>query len=246
MLKVQQVRKTFYPGTVNERQALKDCSLEVPKGEFVCLAGANGSGKSTLFSIVAGSLFPDGGRVYLDGEDVTYTPEHVRAKSIGRLFQDPSMGTAPSLTIEENLTLAGSSGGWLQTLPSKDRELFRQALEQLGMGLENRLKTPVGLLSGGQRQALALVMATYHPPKLLLLDEHTTALDPASAERIMELTRTIVREQGVTCLMVSHNLNHLQKEGDRLVILKDGQIGVDLKGEERLQISKEELLNSIQ
>ena len=182
----------------------------------------------------------------MDGEDVTYTPEHVRAKSIGRLFQDPSMGTAPSLTIEENLTLAGSSGGWLQTLPSKDRELFRQALEQLGMGLENRLKTPVGLLSGGQRQALALVMATYHPPKLLLLDEHTAALDPASAERIMELTRTIVREQGVTCLMVSHNLNHLQKEGDRLVILKDGQIGVDLKGEERLQISKEELLNSIQ
>ena len=192
MLKLSHISKTFNPGTVNEKTAIPDLSLELERGDFVTIIGANGAGKSTLFNAICGSFLTDSGSIILDGEDITFQPEYKRAKRIGRLFQDPMRGTAPGMTIEENLALAAGRGGWFAHITKADRDLFRDRLAQLNMGLEDRLRQPVGLLSGGQRQALTLVMATIVPPKLLLLDEHTAALDPGTAEKVLELTRRVV------------------------------------------------------
>ena len=245
MLELRNVSKTFFPGTADEKQAIKDLSLKVDKGEFITIIGSNGAGKSTMFQLIAGSLLADTGRVFLDGEDVTFVPEHVRSRSIGRLFQDPLSGTAPGLTIEENLALVylhikkGSSA--FSRVGKEERELLRERLSLLQMGLEDRMKQPVGLLSGGQRQALTLLLATLDIPKLLLLDEHTAALDPASAEKVMQLTNEIVKENGITCLMITHNLYQALEAGTRTLIMSNGQICADLSGEERRNMSVEDL-----
>ncbi|MBR6359883.1 MAG: ATP-binding cassette domain-containing protein, partial [Lachnospiraceae bacterium] len=179
MLEISHISKTFNPGTINEKKAIRDLSLIVKDGDFITMIGSNGAGKSTLFNAIAGSFITDSGSIKLDGEDITLMPEHIRARRIGRLFQDPMLGTAPGMSIEENLALAAGHGGWLSSVSKKEKNDFREKLALLGMGLEDRMKQPVGLLSGGQRQALTLMMATYNPPRILLLDEHTAALDPA-------------------------------------------------------------------
>ena len=189
MLTVSHISKTFNPGTVNEKCAIRDLSLHLDPGDFVTIIGANGAGKSTLFNAIAGSFYTDSGSIILDGRDITFLPEYKRAKIIGRLFQDPMLGSAPGMTIEENLALAAGTGGWLSHVTRAEKEAFRDRLALLDMGLENRMKQPVGLLSGGQRQALTLMMATMADPKLLLLDEHTAALDPGTAEKVLKLTR---------------------------------------------------------
>ena len=242
MLKIENISKTFNQGTVNERRALKDFSLEVQDGEFVTVIGSNGCGKSTLFNMIAGTIISDEGRIVLDGEDITLLPEHKRARYIGRLFQDPMMGTAPSLTVMENLALAAQSGGWLGMINNADRERFTKALSDLDMGLEDRLYTEVGTLSGGQRQALALVMATINPPKLLLLDEHTAALDPGGEEKVLKLTEKVVSEGHISCLMITHSMSQALRYGDRLIMMDDGQIVLDVKGEEKKKTKVEDLL----
>ena len=194
MLNIQSISKTFNPGTVNAKQALSGLSLHLDHGDFVTIIGSNGAGKSTLFNAIAGSFYVDDGFIELDGEDITYMPEHKRSLMVGRLFQDPLKGTAPGMTIEENLALAAGRGGWLGQIRRRDREYFREQLRELDMGLEDRLRQPVGLLSGGQRQALTLLMATIAKPKLLLLDEHTAALDPGAAEKILAMTTRIAAE----------------------------------------------------
>ena len=203
MLRIAHIYKTFNPGTVNEKKALVDLSLELKAGDFATIIGSNGAGKSTLFNAISGSFFTDAGSIELAGQDITFQPEYQRARKIGRLFQDPMRGSAPGMTIEENLALAAGSGGWFSHMTKKDRQRFRDRLALLDMGLEDRMKQPVGLLSGGQRQALTLMMATMNPPKLLLLDEHTAALDPGAAEKVLNITRRIVEEENLTCLMVT-------------------------------------------
>lgn len=242
MLKISHISKTFNPGTVNEKKAIKDLSLHLAPGDFVTIIGSNGAGKSTLFNAVAGSFFTDEGSIRLDGRDITFMPEHMRAKVIGRLFQDPMRGSAPGMTIEENLALAAGSGGWFSHLKKKDRERFRDRLALLEMGLEDRMKQPVGLLSGGQRQALTLLMATFNPPKLLLLDEHTAALDPATADKVLELTRKIVEDDKITCMMVTHNMNQALELGNRTFMMADGNIVLDIAGEERKGLTVDDLL----
>jgi putative ABC transport system ATP-binding protein len=233
MLSVDNITKTFNPGTVNAKTALKGLSLNVENGDFITIIGANGAGKSTLFGAIAGSFFTDSGKIILDGEDITMKPEHIRARKIGRLFQDPLSGTAPGMSVEENMTLAAGRGGWLGSITKEDRALFRDRLALLGMGLEDRLDQPVGLLSGGQRQALTLLMATINPPKLLLLDEHTAALDPAAAEKITDLTSEIVKKDKLTCLMITHNMKSALEVGNRTVMMNDGRIIYDVAGSER-------------
>ena len=233
MLSIQHISKTFNPGTVNAKTALHDLSLEVADGDFISIIGANGAGKSTLFNAIAGSFFTDSGRIVLDGEDITLAPEHKRAKVIGRLFQDPMRGSAPGMTIEENLALAAGHGGWLSHVSRADKAAFRERLAQLGMGLEDRMQHPVGLLSGGQRQALTLMMATINVPKLLLLDEHTAALDPATAEKVLEITKQVTTENRLTCLMVTHNIQSALELGNRTIMMNDGQIVLELAGAER-------------
>ncbi|MCQ2437543.1 MAG: ATP-binding cassette domain-containing protein, partial [Clostridia bacterium] len=209
MLDVINVSKTFYPGTVNEKRALRGLNLHLDKGDFVAVIGSNGAGKSTLFNAIAGVWKTDSGRIIIDGEDMTFQPETYRSRIIGRIFQDPMKGTSPSLTIEENLAIACSAskkGLFSRAISRKDRELFCEKLSELGMQLENRLKTPIGTLSGGQRQAVTLLMATIVTPKLLLLDEHTAALDPLTAEKVLKITRDIVKERQITTLMITHNM----------------------------------------
>ena len=210
MLELRHISKTFGAGTINEKKAVEDLSLTLASGDFVTIIGGNGAGKSTLFNAVAGVFYVDEGRVILDGEDMTFLPEYKRSNHLGRLFQDPLKGTAPHMTIEENLALAYlrsvRTRSPFGTVSKKDREYFRERLAALGLGLEDRLKSPVGLLSGGQRQALTLLMATLVTPKLLLLDEHTAALDPSTAEKVLELTRSIVAENNITCMMITHNI----------------------------------------
>ena len=242
MLNVSHISKTFNPGTVNAKKALDDLSLLVQNGDFVTIIGANGAGKSTLFNAISGSFFTDSGKILLDGTDMTLMPEYKRAKSIGRLFQDPLRGSAPGMSIEENLALAAGRGGWLGTLTRADRELFRERLSLLGMGLEDRMQQPVGLLSGGQRQALTLMMATINPPKLLLLDEHTAALDPASAEKVLALTRQIVEEHALSCLMVTHNMQSALDLGNRTIMMDRGRIIFDVSGQEREGLTVADLL----
>ena len=242
MLELERISKTFNPGTVNEKSALRDLSLSVKDGDFISIIGANGAGKSTLFNAIPGSFFTDSGRITLGGTDITLQPEHVRAKVIGRLFQDPMRGTAPGMTIEENLALAAGRGGWLGRITKTDKALFRDRLAPLGMGLENRMQHPVGLLSGGQRQALSLMMATINPPKLLLLDEHTAALDPATAEKVLNLTKQIVRDDKLTCLMVTHNMQSALELGNRTLMMDQGRIIFDVEGEARAKLTVPDLL----
>lgn len=233
MLHISHIKKTFDAGTPSEKTALCDVTLDVAKGDFISIIGANGAGKSTLFGAIAGSFLTDEGSIVLDGEDITLLSEHKRAKKIGRLFQDPMRGSAPGMTIEENLALAAMSGGWLARVSAAEKRTFRERLARLGMGLEDRMQQPVGLLSGGQRQALTLMMATFCPPKLLLLDEHTAALDPATAEKVLALTREIVEENGLTCLMITHNMQSALDLGSRTLMMNRGRIIYDLSGEKR-------------
>ena len=224
MLELKKISKTFNPGTVNEKCALHELSLSVPDGDFITIIGANGAGKSTLFGAISGSFLTDSGEILLDGQDVTLLPEYRRSKIIGRLFQDPMRGSAPGMTIEENLALAAGRSGWLGHISRRDRECFRAQLRELNMGLEDRLRQPVGLLSGGQRQALTLLMATIARPKLLLLDEHTAALDPAAAEKILAMTTRIAAEQKLTCLMVTHNMGVVAYMADKVGVMHHGHL----------------------
>ena len=246
MLDVVKVSKTFNPGTVNEKKALCDVSLHLDRGDFVTVIGSNGAGKSTLFNMIGGTFFADSGRILLDGENITFRPEHKRSKYIGRMFQDPMKGTAPHLSIEENLALAflraSEHMSPFSRVTKKERESVREKLAELGLGLEDRMKAPVGLLSGGQRQALTLLMATVVTPKLLMLDEHTAALDPATAEKVLELTRRIVADQKITCLMVTHNIASALSLGNRTVMMNDGQIVLSLEGKERDGMSVTDLM----
>ena len=242
MLTITNISKTFNPGTVNEKKALTGLSLHLEPGDFVTIIGSNGAGKSTLFNAICGSFFTDSGSIVLDGKDITFQPEYVRAKTIGRLFQDPMRGSAPGMTIEENLALAAGSGGWFSHVSRAEKRQFRDRLALLNMGLEDRMKQPVGLLSGGQRQALTLLMATMVPPKLLLLDEHTAALDPGTADKVLELTRQIVADGHITCLMVTHNMSQALELGNRTLMMADGNIVLDVAGQERAGMTVDDLL----
>ncbi len=246
MLNIKDISKTFNPGTVNEKTALSHLSLHLEPGDFASIIGSNGAGKSTLLNAVAGSFYVDSGSIALDGRDITFLPDHRRSVVIGRLFQDPLRGTAPSMTIEENLALAylRSSEGTapFSRIRKKDKEFFAEKLKLLGMGLEDRMRQPVGLLSGGQRQALTLLMATLVTPKLLLLDEHTAALDPGTAEKVLELTRTIVAENRITCLMVTHKMKQALELGSRTLMMAEGSIVLDVSGGERAGMTVDDLL----
>lgn len=245
MLDITAISKTFHPGTPNARQALRQLSLHLEDGEFATIVGSNGAGKSTLFGAIAGSFYTDEGRILLDGTDLTFQPEHRRSRVIGRLFQDPMRGTAPHMTIEENLALAylrASHGSPFRRITPRDRELFRSQLAQLDMGLEERMHQPVGLLSGGQRQALTLLMATLRKPKLLLLDEHTAALDPKTAAKVMELTERMVTEEKLSTLMITHNMRDAIRYGNRLIMLHAGRIILDISGQEKKDLTVPELL----
>ena len=233
MLELNKISKTFNPGTVNEKKALSDFSLTLSDGDFVTVIGANGAGKSTLFNAISGRFLTDSGSIILDGKDITFMPEYKRAHVIGRLFQDPMLGTSPGMTIEENLSMAAKRGGWFSRITKTDRQFFREKLAMLGMGLEDRLTQPVGLLSGGQRQALTLMMATIVPPQLLLLDEHTAALDPAAAEKVLAVTKSIVAENRITCMMITHNMQSALELGSRALMMDRGNIIMDVSGEER-------------
>ena len=243
MLTISHISKTFNPGTNNEKVALRDLNLHLAPGDFVTIIGSNGAGKSTLFNAICGSFLTDSGSIVLDGQDITFAPEYQRAKQIGRLFQDPMRGSAPHMTIEENLALAAASGGWFSHVSKKEKELFRDRLSLLGMGLEDRMRQPVGLLSGGQRQALTLMMATFHPPELLLLDEHTAALDPATAEKVLQITRDTVAQDHITTLMVTHNMHQALELGNRTLMMDSGRIVLDVKGEERANMTVDDLLD---
>ena len=248
MLKIDHISKTFAPGTVNEKRALNDLSLHLAPGDFVTILGSNGAGKSTLFNAIAGSFQPDTGKILVDGADVTRMPDYKRSKFIGRMFQDPLKGTAPNMTIEENLALcylrASQRRSPFSMVSAAERREFRARLSDLGLGLEDRMDTVVGLLSGGQRQALTLLMATLVTPKLLLLDEHTAALDPATAEKVLELTKKIVAENRITCLMITHNVQSALTLGNRTIMMKDGRIVLELSGDTRKTITTEQLLQA--
>lgn len=247
MLKITNIKKTFHPGTVNEKMALNGVSLTVENGDFATIIGSNGAGKSTLFNAIAGTFITDEGSIELEGRDITFVPEFKRATEIGRLFQDPMKGTAPNMTIEENLALAylrvaKSRGSIFSRLTGVQRKMFRERLALLNMGLEDRMKQPVGLLSGGQRQALTLLMATLIPPKILLLDEHTAALDPATADKVLELTKQIVKENNLACLMITHNMHSALELGNRTLMMDAGKIVLDIKGKEREGMTVDGLL----
>ena len=243
MLNISHISKSFNPGTPNEKLVLNDLSLNVEKGDFITIIGANGAGKSTLLNAIAGSFIADSGTITMAGCDITLMPEHIRAKHIGRLFQDPMRGTAPGMTIEENLALASGRGGWLSRLSRADRAALRDRVAMLNMGLEDRMQQPVGLLSGGQRQALTLMMATINPPMLLLLDEHTAALDPGTADKVLELTKKIVAENHLTCLMITHNMHDALTLGNRTLMMDHGHIVLDISGEERAHTTVDGLLD---
>lgn len=246
MLKIENVRKVFNAGTVNEKVALSGLNLELKEGDFVTVIGGNGAGKSTMLNSVAGVYPVDAGRILIDGVDVTALPEFKRAKYIGRVFQDPMMGTAATMQIEENLALAARRG-MARTLRSgitrQERESYRDQLKILELGLEDRMTTKVGLLSGGQRQALTLLMATLRKPKLLLLDEHTAALDPKTAAKVLEATERIIAKDNLTTVMITHNMRDAINHGNRLVMMYDGRVVVDVSGEEKKNLTVEQLLN---
>ncbi len=247
MLDIQNITKVFEKGTVNEHIALKNLSIKLEDGEFVTIVGSNGAGKSTLFNAICGSFWVDEGHIILDNEDITYKNEHERARVIGRVFQDPMRGTAPNMTIEENLALAYTRSGRHSSplslaVTRKKTEFFRENLARYNMGIEDRMKTKIGLLSGGQRQVVTLLMCTLSIPKLLLLDEHTAALDPATAAKVMEITKTIVNENKITTLMITHNLSQSLTTGNRTIMLDGGEIILDIAGKERDSMTKEDLI----
>lgn len=245
MLNVEHISKTFNRGTINEKRALNDLSLSLADGDFVTVIGGNGAGKSTLLNAVAGVWPVDDGKIEISGEDVTGMPEYQRARYIGRVFQDPMMGTAPNMQIEENLALAyrrGKKRGLRWGVTQQEKALYREKLATLGLGLEDRMTARVGLLSGGQRQALTLLMATMVTPKILMLDEHTAALDPSTAKKVLELTKKIVKERNISCLMVTHNMNQALELGNRTLMMNSGNIVFDVRGEERAKMSVNDLL----
>ena len=245
MLELKNIYKTFNAGTVNEKQALKGIYLTLEDGDFVTVIGGNGAGKSTMLNAIAGVWPVDEGQIIIDGKDVTKLPEHKRAAFLGRVFQDPMNGTAATMGIEENLALALRRGN-LRTLKpginNNERKLYRDLLLRLGLGLEDRLTSKVGLLSGGQRQALTLLMSTLKRPKLLLLDEHTAALDPKTARKVLELTEEMVNEQHLTALMVTHNMKDAIQIGNRLIMMNSGHVIYDVEGEEKKKLTVEDLL----
>mgnify|MGYP003083318893 FL=1 len=246
LLKIEDIHKTFEAGTVNENHVLKGLDLTVEEGDFISVIGGNGAGKSTLMNILAGGLQVDQGDILLEGKSIKQTSVRKRAKDIARVFQDPKMGTASRLTIEENMAIAkkrGARRGLSWGVKEKDREEFKKALKELNIGLENRLKVDTQYLSGGQRQALTLVMAALVKPKLLLLDEHTAALDPKTSEMVMELTQKIVESHDLTTLMITHDMNHAIAYGNRLIMLYQGKIVVDVKGKEKKNLTVEDLMH---
>ena len=245
MLELRNIKKVFHPGTINEKIALHDLNLTLNDGDFVTVIGGNGAGKSTMQNIISGVYRPDEGQILLDGLDVTPLPEYKRAKYLGRVFQDPSMGTAADMQIEENLALAHRRGRHRTLRPGitkKEREEYRRLLAELDLGLENRMSVKVGLLSGGQRQAITLLMASLSCPKLLLLDEHTAALDPKTAAKVLEITNRIVNENRLTTLMITHNMRDAIAYGNRLIMLHEGNILIDVSGEEKKNLTVEDLL----
>lgn len=246
MLELKNLSKTFLAGTENEHKALDNLSLTLKDGEFVTVVGSNGAGKSTLFNAICGNFFVDKGTILLDDKNITYMKEHKRSYMIGRVFQDPMKGTAPDMTIEENLALSFSRSKhspFGMSLNKRDRDMFRTALADFDMGLEDRMKTKVGLLSGGQRQVVTLLMCTIVPPKLLLLDEHTAALDPATSEKIMDITKHIVEKHSLTTMMITHNLNSAIKTGSRTIMMDSGHIILDISGEKRDKMTLNDLLD---
>lgn len=245
MICMMNIEKAFHPGTVNETRLFHGFDLDIADGEFVSVIGSNGSGKTTLLNLLCGSLPCDSGRILVNGRDVTDLPEHRRAASIGRVYQDPSMGTVPDMTILENLSLAahkGKSYGLSRAIHRREAATFRELVSTVGLGLEDRMEVPVGLLSGGQRQALSLLMATLTPIDLLILDEHTAALDPKTAETVMQITGRIVAEKGVTTLMVTHNLRYAVEYGDRLLMMHEGRAVLDRAGADKRTIGVSDLL----
>ena len=245
MLKIDHIAKTFNPGTITEKKALVDVDLHLLPGDFVTVIGGNGAGKSTTLNAVAGTFLVDRGSIEVDGVDVTRLPEHKRAKYLGRVFQDPMTGTAATMTIEENLALALRRGK-VRTLKwgitNRERSLFREALATLELGLEDRMTSSVGLLSGGQRQALTLLMATLQKPKLLLLDEHTAALDPKTAQKVLHLTRKLIADNGLTAMMVTHNMKDALHYGNRTIMMHEGRIILDINRETKAQLKVDDLL----
>lgn len=245
MLRVENISKTFNAGTVNEKKALDGLSLTLNEGDFVTVIGGNGAGKSTLLNALAGTWLVDSGKIYIDGIDVTKKPEHKRAAYLGRVFQDPMMGTAATMGIDENLALAARRGkfrGLTQGISKAERESYKELLATLDLGLENRITSKVGLLSGGQRQAVTLLMASLKKPKLLLLDEHTAALDPKTAAKVLETTEKIVNKDNLTTLMITHNMKDAIAQGNRLIMMNSGKIVLDISGEEKKKLTVEDLL----
>jgi putative ABC transport system ATP-binding protein len=249
MLRLTQVCKTFNPGTITEKKAIADLSLEINEGDFVTVIGGNGAGKSTLLNLIAGVYEVDSGHIFLDGADVTEQKEYARAKHLGRVFQDPMFGTAANMEIEENLAMAlrrGERRGLRWGISSAERKLFAEALTSLDLGLETRMKSKVGLLSGGQRQALTLLMATLKKPRLLLLDEHTAALDPKTAAKVLDLTEEIVTREKLSTFMITHNMKDAIKHGNRLIMMHEGHIIYDVSGEEKKNLQVADLLKKFE
>ena len=249
MLEIRNISKTFNPGTVNEKRALRNVNLTLEDGDFVTVIGGNGAGKSTMLNAIAGVWPVDQGQILIDGKDVTKLPEYKRAAFLGRVFQDPMNGTAATMGIEENLALAlrrGQSRTLRAGIRTQEREVYRRLLSTLGLGLEDRLTSKVGLLSGGQRQALTLLMATLKKPKLLLLDEHTAALDPKTAAKVLETTEMIVNRDRLTTLMITHNMKDAIIHGNRLIMMMDGNIILDIRGGEKKSLTVEDLLHKFE
>ncbi|NLJ97225.1 MAG: ABC transporter ATP-binding protein [Clostridiales bacterium] len=249
MLYFENIHKTFNKNTVNEKMVINDLSLHLKKGEFVTVIGGNGAGKSTMLNLIAGVYPPDRGRIILDGESMTNLPEYKRAKHLGRVFQDPMMGTAANMEIQENLAMAyrrGKHRGLRWGITKEEKILYVDKLKNLNLGLEDRMSSKVGLLSGGQRQALTLLMATLSQPKILLLDEHTAALDPKTADRVMDLTQKIVTSNNLTTLMITHNMKQAIMYGNRLIMMYEGKIIFDVKGEEKSKLQVADLLQKFE
>ena len=241
MIEIRNMTKIFNEGTVNEKIAIEDLNLRIEDGDFICMIGANGSGKSTLLNCLSGAIIPEKGNIIMDGKDITLSSQHERAHEIGHLFQDPMAGTAPHMTIEENLALAAKKGSWLSKISNEDRRFFIKKLKRLDMDLENKLKMQVGILSGGMRQALTLIMNTIKTPRLLLLDEHTAALDPETADKVLKLTKETIEEKKITCVMITHNMQTAIDMGNRLIMMNGGKIILDLDQSEKEKMNVDEL-----
>lgn len=245
MVDLKGIKKVFHPGTVNERLALNGIDLHLDEGDFVTIIGSNGAGKSTMLNAIAGTFMVDSGSILLDGKDITRLPEYKRAELLGRVFQDPMMGTAPTMQIDENLALAARRGkrrGLKWGISKAEKDEYRELLKDLGLGLEDRMSAKVGLLSGGQRQALTLLMATLKKPKLLLLDEHTAALDPKTAAKVLEISQKVVEKNGLTTMMITHNMRDAIAFGNRLIMMDEGHIVLDISGDEKKDLTVADLL----